>query len=708
MNISGANSKMQREFHSLGYTGKDCIIAVLDTAIGEVGKLKGKIEYADSYRIDDKNTEDHGTFVSGQIADWAPDAKILSYCVFPDGSGKCRQVTVALSDLLKRVRTDKSHHYFVNMSLASNLGKNVVTPYISNMHSLIQQLNAEGVPVFVAAGNDGTEELYIYPSRFQEPICVAAANTDGTRSNYSVWHDQIDFIEWGTGVCNINKNGLPIIMSGTSMACPNLLGKSILLACRMYDINGAWPTEMQLYQEMLNCAIDCETVGYDKHTGYGFVDIRKTDGIYKETDSFEIPVTWKNKLSETITIIKNLLQKQGVVLQDTVSDTPYSKIIKFGSTGNDVKKVKDKLVELGYLHASTKYTFGADSVVATKRFQAANNLKVDGIVGILTWNALFGEDQNATSSGNSDSSGDSSIWTRDLTVGSSGTDVKLAKDRLVELGYLSKSTHNTFGNDTKSAVIRLQANNSLSQTGIIDLATWTILFSEVVSVPETIDINDIPPNISRSKAKIIAEALANVSQVRKNIVLDALQYAVDPDNLPPYMYAFYGRGKNLYNNDLTLNIATKSAMDSYFNKSSYAPYYDGGRQEIMEEAAKESDYTLPWADCSGMIAGLLKKHCVSKSIDGVVKVVSSGFDSNANTFASNYSSEVTNHTPGNFLCKEGHIGLVVGSDLGVESAGGAYGFVLSNISSRKIYSFLDHKTHKFSDWTSVRQPVFYE
>ena len=615
MNISGANSKMQREFHSLGYTGKDCIIAVLDTAIGEAGKLKGKIEYADSYRIDDKNTDDHASFIAGQLIDWAPDAKILSYCVFPNGSGKCGQVTVALTDLLKRVRADKNHHYFVNMSLASNLGKNIMTPYIANMHTLIQQLNAEGVPVFVAAGNDGKEELYIYPSRFQEPICVAAANADGSRSSYSTFHSEVDFIEWGTGVCNINKNGLPIMMSGTSMACPNLLGKSVLLACRMYDVSGVWPTEMQLYQEMLNCAVDCETVGYDKHTGYGFVDIRKTDGIYKVTDSFEIPVTWKNKISETITIIKNLLQKQGIVLQDAVSDTPYSKIIKFGSKGNDVKKVKDKLVELGYLHASTKYTFGSDSVAATKRFQKDNNLKVDGIVGILTWNKLF------------------------------------------------------VGENT----------------------------SNPEQIPENpIDLSIIPPNISRAKAAKIAADLAGVSDERRRIVLRVLPYAYDPDLKGEYPIGFYQRGGNLFNKDLSLNIMTKSKLESYLNNPNYAPYYDGGRDDMMRDASSASGYQNVGCDCSGEPVGVMR----------VEKLVSSGFDANANTLFSKYCTLTNNPLPGDLLHKSGHAGIYLGGGFGCEAIGGAFGIQITSVATRRVWNFVSHQFNKMSNWEHVGKWVF--
>ncbi len=65
--------------------------------------------------------------------------------------------------------------------------------------------------------------------------------------------------------------------------------------------------------------------------------------------------------------------------------------IKRYLSGEDVKYAKDRLVELGYLYASTKMRFGDDSYRATKAFQEANGLEADGIIGQLTWAALFGE-----------------------------------------------------------------------------------------------------------------------------------------------------------------------------------------------------------------------------------------------------------------------------------------------------------------------------
>lgn len=69
----------------------------------------------------------------------------------------------------------------------------------------------------------------------------------------------------------------------------------------------------------------------------------------------------------------------------------YTRLLKRGMSGTDVREVKDKLLSLGYLHASTHDTFGSDTKNAVKAFQKALGLTVDGIVGTATWAALFGE-----------------------------------------------------------------------------------------------------------------------------------------------------------------------------------------------------------------------------------------------------------------------------------------------------------------------------
>lgn len=73
----------------------------------------------------------------------------------------------------------------------------------------------------------------------------------------------------------------------------------------------------------------------------------------------------------------------------------FTRNIKRGMSGDDVRAVKEKLFALGFYSTKitklTNNTFGSDSVAAAKRFQLKNGLEPDGIVGKLTWPALFGE-----------------------------------------------------------------------------------------------------------------------------------------------------------------------------------------------------------------------------------------------------------------------------------------------------------------------------
>jgi peptidoglycan hydrolase-like protein with peptidoglycan-binding domain len=73
--------------------------------------------------------------------------------------------------------------------------------------------------------------------------------------------------------------------------------------------------------------------------------------------------------------------------------------LRYGSEGDDVYTIKQRLFELGWYDADittvVKHTFGADTRRAVRRFQAANGLSVDGIVGPITFGALFAEESAA-------------------------------------------------------------------------------------------------------------------------------------------------------------------------------------------------------------------------------------------------------------------------------------------------------------------------
>lgn len=74
---------------------------------------------------------------------------------------------------------------------------------------------------------------------------------------------------------------------------------------------------------------------------------------------------------------------------------------KYGSSGEEVRKIQDKLKRWGYYNGSVDGIYGSKTVEAVKYFQRKNGLTVDGIAGTATLKALG---MNSSSSSGSNSS----------------------------------------------------------------------------------------------------------------------------------------------------------------------------------------------------------------------------------------------------------------------------------------------------------------
>lgn len=74
----------------------------------------------------------------------------------------------------------------------------------------------------------------------------------------------------------------------------------------------------------------------------------------------------------------------------------YKSPMRKGDSGDAVWAAKQRLFELGFYSTKIKEiksrSLGDDSVLAIKRFQLKKGLVADGVIGQLTWNALFGFD----------------------------------------------------------------------------------------------------------------------------------------------------------------------------------------------------------------------------------------------------------------------------------------------------------------------------
>ena len=397
----------------------------------------------------------------------------------------------------------------------------------------------------------------------------------------------------------------------------------------------------------------------------------------------------------------------------------YTRLLQRGSTGTDVRYMKDLLFELGYYSLSIKKiasnTFGKDTYDAVVNFQKKNydkngkKLEPDGIIGELTWEAIErikGIKKEKIS------------YIRVLKKGDKGEDVRYIKNMLFELKYydasIKKISSDTFGNDTDVAVRRFQQNNKdntnkqLDDDGKVGKLTWVAIEQEykrgniykAPSAPIISDDSILPleklTHISPTNKQKIAKDLEKVSDLRKNIVLEILNYACDASykKEPRGMYQL---GANLYNSDLKINYADKAETEKLAKRN--PDYFNGGRKEWMLERIA-ADSKIPVSDCSGMEVGLLRKY----------RLVDSKFDTTANGLCGNgYSKAISKDEllPGDWVGKSGHIGIYVGGGLVVEFYGGAYGCQLTKLDNRQGYDFVSKKMRSGSAWTKFRRPKFY-
>ena len=295
------------------------------------------------------------------------------------------------------------------------------------------------------------------------------------------------------------------------------------------------------------------------------------------------------------------------------------------------------------------------------------------------------------------------VLTRNLRYGIEGDDVRALKERLLALGCYAPNitglTNSRFGSDTRAAVRAFQLANGLEVDGIAGPLTWAALFTESVQPEEgTPDENDgIPSNIGSAAKSAISAGLAGAGETRRAVVLDALAFAYDSAVPADYPLSLYIRGGNLYNTDLQPNVITFARIASGATRQ--PEFYDGGRQEMMENAVGANP-SITGADCSGGVVGLFRH----------AGLVAAKFDCSADGFWNSSSMkkiEKAELIPGDLLHKSGHIGLYAGGGYAVEWMGGAYGCQLTKLSARRGWNFVSGRTDRCSAWTGFLRPKYY-
>ena len=188
----------------------------------------------------------------------------------------------------------------------------------------------------------------------------------------------------------------------------------------------------------------------------------------------------------------------------TVTNTPRATATPFtsyknGDSGAEVKKMQQRLKDLGYLRGSADGDFGDATEAAVRAFQANNNLTVDGKAGSATLNKLYSSSARrapsdptrtpkptATPTPRPTATPKADNLNYYLEPGTSGTRVRTLQNRLIELGWLDGTADGKYGAATEYAVKAFQARySSLWKDGIAGPDTLKILYGAGAATTKT-------------------------------------------------------------------------------------------------------------------------------------------------------------------------------------------------------------------------------
>ena len=149
---------------------------------------------------------------------------------------------------------------------------------------------------------------------------------------------------------------------------------------------------------------------------------------------------------------------------------------KIGSNGPEVSSSQRCLKKLGYFNGPVTGKFASLTQNATIKFQQANRISADGVVGISTQRALQRACQSRSSNRNIGGAARSSVGQYPtLSQGQTGAAVTKLQQRLRQLGYFNTNPTGNFGRITKDAVIAFQRSYRITANGIVNRQTWNAL-----------------------------------------------------------------------------------------------------------------------------------------------------------------------------------------------------------------------------------------
>ena len=291
-------------------TGKGTVVFVIDTGInGNLPQFNGSVKIYYSTYGNVKYTHWHGTFVGYIIHKIAPDATLASICAF-DYDGQAW-----LSDILDAtdyvaVWHSMHPHTFTVVSCSFGIsqsqwhGGGWSNPCI--ICEAFNNLAHMGIPVVVAAGNDGPDSRTINcPGQAQYVLTVGAVDANkniawfSSRGPTTDGHRKPDVVAYGVNIVGIDTKGNRKVASGTSFSTPIVTGVIADLGQKY----GTRYSPEDYYNAIRKSAIDLGPPGYDYDYGYGFVNAIDANAIMATM----VPATYYTQVGIPIFVIGMVL-----------------------------------------------------------------------------------------------------------------------------------------------------------------------------------------------------------------------------------------------------------------------------------------------------------------------------------------------------------------------------------------------------------------